>query len=83
MGVTVELDLTEAEAERARVRGLLEPASLTRLIHRELEASDDSRDFYTMSRELRELPGEPMSLETIQRIVDEIRAERTSNEAGH
>jgi hypothetical protein len=34
-----------------------------------------------MARDLRSLPGEPMRMEEIQRIVDQVRAERAAREA--
>lgn len=83
MSITVELDLPEALAAKARAKGLLNPAHLTQLITRELAADEDGRDFFQMAREIRSLPGEPMSLDEIQQIVDEVRTERATREAGH
>ena len=82
MSITVQLDLPESLAAKARARGLLDPQTLTRLIEREA-AEDDPRDFFQMARDLRSLPGEPMTMDEIQRIVDEVRAERAAREAGH
>lgn len=83
MSITVELDLPEALAAKARAKGLLNPAHLTQLITRELAADEDGRDFFQMAREIRSLPGEPMSMDEIQQIVDEVRTERATREAGH
>lgn len=80
MSITVELDLPEAIAAKARAKGLLAPAQLTRLIAREVAADEDSRDFFEMARDLRSLPGEPMTMNEIQQMVDEVRAERTARE---
>ena len=80
MSITVQLDLPESLAAKARARGLLDPQNLTRLIEREV-AEDDPRDFFQMARELRALPGEPMTLDQVQDIVDEVRAERAAREA--
>jgi hypothetical protein len=82
MSITVQLDLPEALAAKAREKGLLNPAHLTQLITRELAEDDDVRDFFQMARDLRSLPGEPMSMDEIQKIVDEVRAERATREAG-
>ena len=82
MSITVQLDLPEALAAKARAKGLLNPAHLTQLIARELAEDDDARDFFQMARDLRSLPGEPMSMDEIQKIVDEVRAERATREAG-
>jgi len=83
MSITVQLDLPEALAAKARARGLLSPAHLTQLITRELAEDEDSRDFFQMARDIRSLPGEPMSMSEIQQIVDEVRTERAAREAGH
>ncbi len=80
MSITVELDLPEAVAAKARAKGLLEPEVLTRLITREVSAEEDARDFFEMVRQLRSLPGEPMTMEEIQAEVDAVRAERAARE---
>jgi len=59
---------------------LLEPQNLTRLIEREVEAESTRQDFFEMVRELRTLPGEPMTMEEIQAEVDAVRAERAARE---
>ena len=82
MGITVQLDLPEAVVAKARAKGLLNPAHLAQLITRELAEDEDSRDFFQMARDLRSLPGEPMTMDEIQKIVDEVRAERATREAG-
>jgi hypothetical protein len=80
MSITVELDLPEAVAAKARAKGLLEPRELTRLITREVSAQEDARDFFEMVRQLRSLPGEPVTMEEIQAEVDAVRAERAARE---
>jgi hypothetical protein len=83
MSVTVELNLPDDLAAEARAKGLLEPQSLTRLIQRELADAQGARDFFRMARDLRSLPGEPMTMGEIQEIVDGVRKERAAGEAGH
>ncbi len=83
MSITVQLDLPEDVAAKARAKGLLNPAHLSRLIARELADDEDGRDFFQMAREIRSLHGEPMTMNEIQQIVDEVRAERAAREAGH
>jgi hypothetical protein len=83
MSVTVELNLPDEIAAEAKAKGLLEPQSLTRLIKRELADAQGARDFFQMARELRSLPGGPMTMEEIQEIVDDVRTERAAREAGH
>jgi hypothetical protein len=80
MSITVQLDLPEALAEQARAKGLLDPQELTRLIKREVSAEQDARDFFEMVRQLRSLPGEPMTMNEIQAEVDAVRAERAARE---
>lgn len=82
MSITVQLDLPEDVAGKARAKGLLNPDHLTQLNTRELAEGEDSRDFFQMARELRSLPGEPMTLDEIQKIVGEVRTERAAREAG-
>ena len=83
MSITIQLDLSEALAAKARAKGLLNPQTLSRLIAREVGADEDGRDFFQMARDVRSLPGEPMTMDQIQQIVDEVRAERVAREAGH
>jgi len=81
MSITIKLDLPEDLAAKAQAKGLLNPAQLTQLIVREL-AEEDKRDFFQMARDIRSLPGEPMTMDEIQQIVDDVRAERAAREAG-
>ena len=80
MSITVQLDLPEAVAAEAKAKGLLDPKNLTRLIQREVEAESARRDFFNMVRDLRALPGEPMTMDEIQSEVDAVRAERPARE---
>jgi hypothetical protein len=82
MSITVQLDLSESVAAQAKAKGLLDPQNLTRLIEREMSAESARNDFFEMVRDLRALPGEPMTMEQIQAEVDAVRAERTAREAG-
>jgi hypothetical protein len=81
MSITIKLDLPEEIAAKARAKGLLNAARLSELIAREVVEDGDQRDFFQMARGLRSLPGEPMRMEEIQRIVDQVRAERAAREA--
>jgi hypothetical protein len=80
MSITVQLDLSEAVAAEAKAKGLLQPQNLGRLIEREVKAESARGDFFEMVRDLRALPGEPMSMEEIQAEVDAVRAERAARE---
>ena len=81
MSITIQLDLPEALAAKARAKGLLDPVLLAQLIAREVAESEDNRNFFEIAREIRSVPGEPMTLEEIQKIVDEVRVERATREA--
>ena len=83
MSITIQLDLPEDVAAKARAQGLLDPAHLSQLIARELAGGEDRRDFFQMAREIRSQPGESMTMDDIQKIVGESRAERATREAGH
>ena len=83
MSITVQLDLPEALAEKARAEGLLQAPRLTAMLEEEVERARFARETIAMLDEIRSQPGEPMSLEEIQKIVDEVRAERRARrEAG-
>lgn len=82
MSITIKLDLPEDLAAKAQAKGLLNPAQLTQLIAREVAEDEDKRDFFQMAQDIRSVPGEPMTMDEIQQIVDEVRAERASREAG-
>ncbi len=86
MSITVQLNLPEAVATKAKAKGLLDPQILTHLIEREVADESAREDFFEMVRHLRSLPGEPMTLEEIQKEVDAVRAARVACvacEAGH
>jgi hypothetical protein len=76
MSITVQLDLPEALAEKARAEGLLQSPRLAALLEEEVERARLARETIAMLDEIRSQPGEPMSLEEIQKVVDEVRAER-------
>jgi len=80
VSITVQLDLPESVAAKARAKGLLEPQNLRRLIEREVEAEGARRDFFEMVRGLRAVPGEPMTMQEIQAEVDAARTERVARE---
>ena len=81
MSITVQLELSESVAAEARAKGLLDPQNLTRLIEREVEAEAARRDFFEMVRDLRALPGEPVTMEELQTEVNAVRRERVARES--
>ena len=83
MSITIQLDLPEDVAAKARAKGLLDPVHLSQLITRELADGEDRRDFFQMARDIRSVPGESMTRDEIQKIVDDVRAERATREADH
>ena len=72
MSITVQLDLSEAVAAKARAKGLLDPAKVTRLIERELELDEPLRAYPD---------DEPMTMDEIQAEVNAVRAERRARES--
>ncbi len=80
MSITIQLDLPPKVAAEAKAMGVLEPQNLTRLIEREVEAESARQYFFDIVRELRALPGKPMTMEEIQAEVDTVRAERAARE---
>ena len=77
MSITVQLDLSESVAAEARAKGLLDPQKLTRLVEREVELDQPMREFREMVEQMRAYPDdEPMTMDEIQAIVNEVRAER-------
>ena len=80
MSITVQLDLPEDIAAEARERGLLEPERLAQLISAEVIVKGGG-DFFETARKLRSTAGEPMSMEEITALVDQVRAERAEREA--
>jgi len=77
MSITVQLDLSESVAAEARAKGLLDPQKLTRLVEREVALDQPMREFREMVEQMRAYPDdEPMTMDEIQAIVNEVRAER-------
>jgi hypothetical protein len=83
MSITVQLDLPEALAEKARAAGLLQERRLTAMIEEAVERDKQAREFITLLDQIRAQPVEPMSMEEIQAEVDAVRAEaRSRRETG-
>jgi hypothetical protein len=76
MSITIELDLPESLAAEAKAKGLLDPQRLTRLVEREVEIDKPMRDFRELVEQMRGYPDEPMTMDEIQAVVNEVRAER-------
>ncbi len=82
MSITVQLDLPEALAEKARAEGLLQPPRRAAMLEEEVERARQAREFIAMLDEIRAQPGEPMRVEEIQKVVDEVRSDRARRETG-
>jgi hypothetical protein len=77
MSITIKLDLTESVAAKARAKGLLDPAAVSRLIEREVELEEPLRAYREMVEQMRAYPdNEPMTMYEIQTEVNAVRAER-------
>jgi hypothetical protein len=84
MSITVQLDLTESVAAKAKAKGLLDPAVVSRLIERELELDEPLRAYREMVEKMRAHPDdEPMTMDAIQAEVNMVRAQhRQHRESG-
>jgi len=76
MSITVQLDLPESLAREAKAKGLLSPENLTRLVEREIELDKPLKDFRKMVDQMRAHSDEPMTMDEIQSVVNEVRASR-------
>ena len=77
MSITIQLDLPEALAAKARAKGLLDSATVCRLIERELDLEEPLRAYRKMVEQMRTFPDdEPMTMDEIQAEVNAARAER-------
>ena len=82
MSVTIQLDLPEALAEKARAEGLLDPKKLEQLIQDELVSPTALKNYREMVELMRAYPDEPMTMDEIQKILGEVRAERRARREG-
>jgi hypothetical protein len=76
MSIVIKLDLPDSVAAEATAKGLLDPRKLTQLVEREVELDKPMRDFRQMVEQMRAYPDEPMTMDEIQAVVNEVRAER-------
>ncbi len=76
MSITVQLELAEEVAARARAKGLLDPHELARLIEREIVSESALKDYREMVNSMRAYADEPMTMDEIQAEVNAVRAER-------
>ena len=69
-------------AAKARAGGLLEPASVSRLIAREVDLQEPQQAYREMVAKMRACPDdEAMTMEAIQAEVNAVRAERRARES--
>lgn len=76
MSITIQLDLPETVVMAAKAKGLLDSRNLTRLVEREVELDQPRQDFRAMVEQMRAYPDEPMTMDEIQTVVNEVRAQR-------
>jgi hypothetical protein len=76
MSITIKLDLPDSVAAEAKAKGLLDPRKLTQMVEREVELDKPILDFRQMVEQMRGYPDEPMTMDEIQVVVNEVRAER-------
>jgi hypothetical protein len=82
MSITVQIDLPESVAAEARAQGLLDSQKLTELVEREVNFDKPLREFREMVEQMRAFPDEPMTMDEIQGVVNEVRAERRARREG-
>lgn len=83
MSIIVQLDLPDSVAAEAKARGLLEPKTLTQLVEREIQIDKPMREFKEMVEQMRAYPDEPLTMDEIQDIVNDVRAERRARRESH
>lgn len=76
MSITIQLDLPEDVAAKARAKGLLAPQELARLIQREMVSDAALKNYREMVESMRACLDEPMTMDEIQAEVNAVRAER-------
>jgi hypothetical protein len=81
MSITVQLDLPDSLAAEAKAKGLLEPQRLTQMVEREMKLEKPIQEFREMVEQMRKYPDEPMTMDEIQTVVNEVRAERRARRA--
>lgn len=83
MSITIQLDLSESVAAEAKAKGLLDPQNLGQLVEREVKFDKPMQEFREMVEQMRGYPDEPMTMDEIQGVVDEVRAERRTRREGN
>jgi hypothetical protein len=81
MSITVQLDLPDSLAAEAKEKGLLDPQRLMQLVEREVKLDKPIQEFREMVEQMRRYPDEPMTMDEIQAVVNEVRAERRARSA--
>ncbi|MBI4660602.1 MAG: hypothetical protein HY735_17330 [Verrucomicrobia bacterium] len=82
MSITIELDLPEDLAAKARAKGLLQSEVLSELLERELKRRQACEDFGALLKQLHSVTGDEMTQEEIQAEIDAVRAERRARREG-
>lgn len=82
MSITVELDLPQAVADKAKAEGLLRGDVLAGLVERELGRRKAREGFGVMLKQLRSVTGDELSPEEVQAEIDAVRAGRKARSEG-
>lgn len=83
MSITIELDLPEGMAARAKQKGLLEPTTLVQLIARELQLEEPVSAYRELVEKMRSYPASrPMTMDEIQSEINALREERRRDREG-
>jgi hypothetical protein len=76
MCITVQLDLPDSLPAEAKAEGLLNPENLTRLVEREIALEQPMQEFRQMVEQMHTFPDEPITMDEIQSVVNEVRERR-------
>jgi hypothetical protein len=82
MSIMIQLNLSDSVAAEAKAKGLLDPGNLSQMVEREIQLDKPMREFRQMVEQMRAYPDEPMTLDEIQAVVNEVRAERRAQREG-
>jgi hypothetical protein len=82
MSITVELDLPQADAERARAVGLLQSEVLSSLVQRELGRLKARENFGAALQQLHSVDSDEMTPAEIRAEIDAVRSERNARREG-
>lgn len=76
MSITIQVDLPDELAERARRDGIFEPNRFATMVEWEIERGKARDELFEMLEKIRAVSGPPMTMEEINAEIKAARAER-------